>query len=72
MCDRHDPSYYAKFKPWCDEYFTIKHRGEMRGLGGIFFDDLNDRWVLGGRGQRAACSLPPPSPPGAAALLGCS
>lgn len=43
VCDRHDPEFYARFKPWCDDYFTIKHRGEMRGLGGIFFDDLNDR-----------------------------
>lgn len=41
VCDRHDPEYYAKFKKWCDEYFLIKHRGETRGLGGIFFDDLN-------------------------------
>lgn len=44
--NRHDPAYYPKFKAWCDEYFKIKHRGETRGLGGIFFDDLNDRWVL--------------------------
>ncbi|GAB4824043.1 hypothetical protein N2152v2_011089 [Parachlorella kessleri] len=43
VCDRHDPEFYPKFKQWCDEYFTIRHRGEMRGLGGIFFDDLNDR-----------------------------
>lgn len=43
VCDRHDPSYYAKFKKWADEYFYIAHRGETRGLGGIFFDDLNDR-----------------------------
>lgn len=43
MCDRHDPAFYAKFKQWADEYFVIKHRGETRGLGGIFFDDLNDR-----------------------------
>ena len=42
-CDRHDAEYYPKFKKWCDEYFLIKHRGERRGLGGIFFDDLNDR-----------------------------
>ncbi|PNW86414.1 hypothetical protein CHLRE_02g085450v5 [Chlamydomonas reinhardtii] len=43
VCDRHDPAYYEKFRTWCDEYFLIKHRGERRGLGGIFFDDLNDR-----------------------------
>lgn len=43
VCDRHDPEYYAKFKVWADDYFLIKHRGERRGLGGIFFDDLNDR-----------------------------
>ena len=43
VCDRHDPTYYSKFKKWADDYFLIKHRGERRGLGGIFFDDLNDR-----------------------------
>ena len=43
VCDKHDPEYYARFKKWADEYFYIKHRGETRGLGGIFFDDLNDR-----------------------------
>ena len=43
ICDKHDPEYYAKFKKWCDDYFVIKHRGETRGLGGIFFDDLNDK-----------------------------
>jgi coproporphyrinogen III oxidase len=40
-CDKHEPTYYSKFKKWCDDYFVIKHRGECRGVGGIFFDDLD-------------------------------
>ncbi|HUH73604.1 MAG TPA: oxygen-dependent coproporphyrinogen oxidase [Chitinophagales bacterium] len=39
-CDRHDMTYYAKFKKWCDEYFTIVHRHQMRGVGGVFFDHM--------------------------------
>lgn len=35
-------AFYAKFKPWCDTYFTIKHRNEMRGIGGVFFDHLTE------------------------------
>ncbi|KAI4305566.1 hypothetical protein L6164_028927 [Bauhinia variegata] len=41
-CDKFDPTFYPRFKKWCDDYFYIKHRSERRGLGGIFFDDLND------------------------------
>lgn len=40
-CDKHDPEYYPKFKEWADEYFMIKHWGEPRGVGGVFYDDLN-------------------------------
>ncbi|MDZ4311984.1 MAG: oxygen-dependent coproporphyrinogen oxidase [Cypionkella sp.] len=40
-CDVHHPDYYAKFKAWADEYFYIPHRGRARGVGGIFYDDLN-------------------------------
>jgi len=41
-CDKFDAAYYPKYKKWCDEYFYLKHRNETRGVGGLFFDDLNE------------------------------
>jgi len=41
VCDRHHPTFYPRFKTWCDHYFVNTHRGEeRRGIGGIFFDHL--------------------------------
>jgi coproporphyrinogen III oxidase len=34
---------YAEYKKWCDDYFYLKHRGEARGVGGLFFDDVNEK-----------------------------
>ncbi|MDC3155560.1 oxygen-dependent coproporphyrinogen oxidase [Candidatus Pelagibacter sp.] len=44
MCDRHNKSYYTKYKKWCDEYFYLPHRKESRGIGGIFFDYKKDNF----------------------------
>lgn len=41
-CDAHHPAYYPAFKKWADDYFFVRHRKETRGIGGIFFDRLND------------------------------
>jgi len=40
-CDKHNLEYYPKFKQWCDDYFYLPHRKEARGVGGIFYDQLN-------------------------------
>lgn len=46
VCDKHHTDYYPKFKTWADEYFYISHRKETRGIGGIFFDRLNQNEQL--------------------------
>jgi len=42
VCDKHHSTYYAQFKKWADDYFFITHRKETRGIGGIFFDRINE------------------------------
>ena len=41
LCQPFGDDVYPKYKKWCDDYFFIKHRNEARGIGGLFFDDLN-------------------------------
>jgi coproporphyrinogen III oxidase len=41
-CDPFGDDVYQRYKNWCDDYFYLKHRGETRGVGGLFFDDLNE------------------------------
>lgn len=43
VCDAHHPGFYPEFKKWADDYFYLKHRQETRGIGGIFFDRLNQK-----------------------------
>ena len=42
LCDPFGETVYPKYKKWCDDYFYLKHRKETRGVGGLFFDDLNE------------------------------
>ena len=41
-CDPFGDEVYSEYKKWCDDYFYLKHRDEQRGIGGLFFDDLNE------------------------------
>jgi coproporphyrinogen III oxidase len=43
VCDNHHTKYYSRFNRWADDYFFLKHRNETRGIGGIFFDYLDER-----------------------------
>lgn len=48
-CDKHNSEFYPAFKKACDDYFLIKHRGERRGVGGVFFDDLDHHVEINGK-----------------------
>jgi len=56
-CDAHDAQLYPAFKAWCDRYFYLKHRGETRGVGGIFYDYV-DADGFGESDERTAFAQP--------------
>lgn len=53
LCDAHEQTLYPEFKSWCDRYFYIPARNEFRGVGGIFFDDLDAQQVSAGNDRGA-------------------
>ena len=52
-CDHHHEDFYSEFKPWCDRYFFNSHRGEHRGVGGVFYDHQRPNERLSGAALEA-------------------